>query len=327
MQLTTGVARPTPTDLQPGQVLARVVYAALNPVDYRIPELGVAARTMASFPLITGSDMAGIIEAVGPNVDSSIKKGTSIMARIGPAKPQGTLAEYVVLDKGTWTTVAGVDLKEAAGAVTVALTAYQSIKPYVNEGDKVFLNGGGGGLGIAGIQIAKLLGCHVTVSCSTDKIQLCKDLGADEVIDYKTSDVMTELTKHSAGMALIVDNVGNSPTDLYKRSDSILIPSGAYIYVGARMSFAAIWNLSNSLIRPTWLGGQSRKFVRLNVKTVDEDLKQIAAWMADGKLKTVLDSTFEFEKVQEAFDRMKTGKARGKVIVRVAGEKVGQSRI
>ncbi|PTD05051.1 Zinc-type alcohol dehydrogenase-like protein C16A3.02c [Fusarium culmorum] len=299
IRLAADVARPSPADLQP--VLAKVVYAALNPVDYKIPELGVAARALVDFPTTPGMDMAGTIEAA--------KKGVAIMARLDPMKSQGALAEYVVLDEGTRATATGVDMKEAAGAVTVALTAHQCIKPYVKEGDKVFLNGGGGGLGTTGIQVAKLLGCH-----------FCKDLGADEVIDYKKSDVTAELAKQGADMALIVDNVGNSPTDLYRRSDNILVPSGTYVYVGARMSPGTILNLSSSLMRPSWLGGQSRKFVMLMMKTVYEDLKQIAAWMADGKLKTVSDSTFEFEEAKEAYDKLKTDKCRGKVIVRVAGE-------
>jgi NADPH:quinone reductase-like Zn-dependent oxidoreductase len=252
MRLAADVARPSPADLQPGQVLANVVYAALNPVDYKIPELGVATRAMVGFPTTPGMDMAGTIEALGPDVDSKVKQGVAIMARLDPMKSQGTLAEYVVLEEGTWATAAtGVDMKEAAGSVTVALTAYQCIKPYVKKGDKVFLNGGGGGLGTAGIQVAKLLGCHVTVSCSTEKPQFCKDLGADEVIDYKKSDVTAELVKQGADMALIVDNVGNSPTDLYRRSGNILVPWGTYLYVGARISSGTILNLSSSLMRPS----------------------------------------------------------------------------
>jgi NADPH:quinone reductase-like Zn-dependent oxidoreductase len=321
LRLVEDAVCPQAADLQPGQVLAKVVSAALNPADYKLPEMGMATRAVVGFPKTPGMDMAGTIEAVGPEVGGDIKQGDAIMARLDPMKSQGALAEYVVLDEGTWVTASGVDMNEAAGAVTVALTAYQCIKPYVKEGDKVFLNGGGGGLGTAGIQIAKLLGCHVTVSCSGEKAQFCKDLGADEVIDYKQTNVTAELAKQGADKALIVDNVGNSPTDLYRRSDQILVPTGAYVYVGGRMSAGTILNLSSSLMRPSWLGGQSRRFVMIITKTVEQDLKQIASWMVDGKLKTVLDSTFGFEEAKEAYDKLKTDRCRGKVIVRVTGEK------
>ncbi|KAK0387537.1 hypothetical protein NLU13_3783 [Sarocladium strictum] len=321
LRLADDIPRPREADLQPSQVLVKVISAALNPADYKLPEMGMAARAVVGFPLTPGMDMAGVIEGVGAALGSKVKKGDAIMARLDPLKSPGALAEYIVLDEGTWVTANGVDMDEAAGAVTVALTAYQCIKPYVKEGDKVFLNGGGGGLGTTGIQIAKLLGCHVTVSCSTEKAQFCKDLGADEVIDYKKSNVTDVLAKQGADKAVIVDNVGNSPTDLYRRSDQILVPSGTYVYVGGRMSAGTIANFSSSLLRPSWLGGQSRKFVMVMTKTKEEELKQIAAWMEAGELKTVLDSTFAFEEVKEAYAKLKTDKCRGKVIVRVSSEK------
>jgi NADPH:quinone reductase-like Zn-dependent oxidoreductase len=264
-------------------------------------------------------DLAGLVEATGPGVEG-VEKNAAIMARMDPMAAKGPLAEYVVLDAGCWVTCPGVDMDQAAGTLTTALTAYQSFKPYVKEGDKVFINGGGGGLGTAAIQIAKLMGCHVTVSCSTGKMDFCKELGADEVIDYKTEDVTAQLVSRGADKVVIMDNVGNSPTDLYRRCDKILKESGVYVFVGGRVSAGSVANLASSLLRPGWLGGQRRKFVMALTKTVEEEAKQIASWMGEGKYKTLVDSTYGFEEAKEAYDRLKTDQCRGKVIVHVAGQ-------
>jgi NADPH:quinone reductase-like Zn-dependent oxidoreductase len=87
----------------------------------------------------------------------------------------------------------GVNPDDAATIGIAGETAYRSIVPNVQTGDRVFINGGSSGTGTFGIQIAKLLGCHVTVSCSTSAIELCKELGADEVFDYTKTDLIAEL--------------------------------------------------------------------------------------------------------------------------------------
>jgi NADPH:quinone reductase-like Zn-dependent oxidoreductase len=265
-------------------------------------------------------DMAGVVEAVGPDAGDKVKKGDAIMARMDPLKAPGSLMEYVVLENGDWVHANGIDKDQAAGAGTAALTAYQCLRPYVEEGDKVFINGGGGGVGLTGIQIAKILGCHVTVSCSEEKAEFCKELGADEVIDYKKLDVTEELLKRGQVMKVIMDNVGNSPANLYNRCDGILKEDGVYCYVGGRMSAKTMWNTGGSLLRPGWLGGQKRKFVMFMTKTVKEHLEEIAGWMKEGKLKMVIDEVFGFEEVDKAFAKLKTDKCRGKVIVRVSEE-------
>ena len=319
LQLAQDVPRPRADELQQGQILVKVVSTGINPADYKVPELGVVARAVYRFPMTPGMDLAGLVEATGPGVEG-VGKNDKIMARMDPRSNWGPLAEYVVLEAGTWVPCAGVDMDEAAGTLTTALTAYQCFKPYVKEGDKVFINGGGGGLGTAGIQIAKLMGCHVTVSCSTGKIDFCKGLGADEVIDYKKEDVTAELVRRGADKVVIMDNVGNSPTDLYRRCDKILTEAGAYVFIGGRISPGSVVNMASSLLRPGWLGGQRRKFVAAVTRTVEEDARQIAEWMSEGKYKTLVDSTFAFEEAKEAFERLKTDQCRGKVIVRVASQ-------
>ncbi|KZL86281.1 zinc-binding dehydrogenase [Colletotrichum incanum] len=312
------VPAPAASSLKANQVLVQVVAAGINPADYKFPDLGIVAKAMIPFPKCPGMDFSGRAVAVGPAI-TDIKAGDLVVGRVDPMVAQGTLSEYLVAERDGVAAVPGaVDLEQAGAVGTAALTAYQTIVPYVKAGDKVFINGGSGGTGTFGIQIAKAVGCHVTVSCSTAKAELCKSLGADDIIDYKTTDVVDALRAQGKVFALVVDNVGNSPPNLYKASDDFLFPQGHFKFVGGAISFAQVKSLVPSMVLPGFLGGAKHKFEAFLTKNSHEDLAQIAAWMAEGKVKTVVDSTFEFEDVVKAYEKLKEGSAAGKIVVRVA---------
>ncbi|KAJ0160199.1 Zinc-type alcohol dehydrogenase-like protein C16A3.02c [Colletotrichum tanaceti] len=316
------VPTPAASSLKPNQVLVQVVAAGINPADYKFPDLGLVAKAIISFPRCPGMDFAGRAVAVGPAV-TDIAPGDLVVGRLDPMAAQGSLSEYTIADRDGIASVptagaAPVDLEQAAALGTAALTAYQNIVPYVKAGDKVFINGGSGGTGTFGIQIAKAVGCHVTVSCSTAKADLCRSLGADDVIDYKTADVVADLRARGNVFAVVVDNVGNSPPNLYKASDDFLLPGGHFKFVGGAVSLAQARSLVPGLLLPAFLGGARHKFEIFFTKNSHDDLARIAAWVAEGKVRTVVDSTFEFEDAVKAYEKLKQGSAAGKIIVRVA---------
>ncbi|OHE98165.1 zinc-binding dehydrogenase [Colletotrichum orchidophilum] len=325
LTLTT-VPTPSATTLTPTQVLVQVVAAGINPADYKLPDLGLVAKAMVSFPRCPGMDFSGRAVAVGSEI-TDIAPGDLVVGRVNPLGTHGSLSEYLVADRDgiaafphdPAAAAAAAESLEQAGAVgTAALTAYQTIAPYVKAGDHVFINGGSGGTGTFGIQIAKALGCAVTVSCSTAKEALCKSLGADEIIDYKTSDVVSVLRSKGKVFSVVVDNVGNSPPNLYKASDDFLLAGGHFKFVGGAVSLAQVSSLVPSLFLPGFLGGAKHKFETFMTKNVHADLAQIAAWMAEGKVRTVVDSTYEFEDAVKAYEKLKEGSAAGKIVVRVA---------
>ncbi|KAL0936207.1 zinc-binding dehydrogenase [Colletotrichum truncatum] len=319
IQSLTLATVPTPSadKLKDNQILVQVVTAGINPADYKFPDLGLVAKAMISFPKSPGMDFAGRAVAVGSAV-TDIQPGDAVVGRLDPMGAQGSLSEYVVADREGCAAIPGQADFEQAGAVgTAALTAYQTIVPYVKEGDRIFINGGSGGTGTYGIQIAKAVGCHVTVSCSTAKAALCKELGADEIIDYKTADVVGKLREAGKVFALVVDNVGNSPPNLYKASDDFLLPDGHFKFVGGAISFAQVTSVLPSAFLPGFLGGAKHKFEAFLTKNSHADLSQIASWMAEGKVKSVIDSTFEFEDAVKAYEKLKEGSSAGKIVVRV----------
>ncbi|KAG9499552.1 hypothetical protein J7337_008009 [Fusarium musae] len=308
---------PKPSTLKPGQILVKVSSAALNPADYKVCELGLASRLITSFPKIPGMDLSGRVVSVAQDV-ADAKEGDFVLARASPTKAWGSLAEYTILDKEGYSVIPeSLDMDQAAGVGTAGLTAYQSIAPYVKSGDKVFINGGSGGVGLWGIQIAKVLGCSVTVSCSTGKAELCRSLGADDIIDYKTSDVIAELKKRGQVFSHCVDNVGDAPPNLYASSNNFLLPGSSFVFVGGHVSAKSVLSLTTNLVRPSFLGGVKAKFATYATANKKKDLDQLRDWLVEGKVKTVIDSTFGFKEADKAFEHLKKGSSGGKVMIHV----------
>ena len=156
----------------------------------------------------------------------------------------------------------------------------------MKKGDRVFINGGSGGTGTFGIQIAKALGCSVTTTCSGPNVELCKSLGADEVIDYRTTELVPHLKRQGAQYDLIVDNV-NTP-DLYWNAQHYLRPEGAYVPIAGEFKLTSIMAMMTMLFIPRWLGGGQRNVQVRMVKNNAEHYSQIAEWMEEGKVKTVV---------------------------------------
>lgn len=308
-----GVPKPHITD---DQVLVEVYSAALNPADYKVPELGLVARGVVPSPSTPGMDFCGKVCETGHKA-ASYHVGQMIYGVCSGPLGHGSLGQYIAVSKETIAAVpTGLKVDHMAGVGVAGLTAYQSIVPNVKSGDKVFINGGSGGTGIFGIQIAKALGCHVTTACSSANIELCKSLGADEIIDYKSMDLVETLKKEGQVFSLVVDNVG-TPSNLYKECHHFVVHHGKFAQVGAEMGVSsAIQHVSNMLL-PGILGGGRRKYEFVVLKAKHEALVQLAKWIDEGKVQTIIDSVWEYDDAPRAFEKLKTHRAKGKVVVHV----------
>ena len=299
------------------QVSVQVVSMSLNPVDYKFPELPLVGGLVASPPASPGIDYCGRVVSVGAAMTSVLQPGQLVFGRLDKPTKLGTLGQYITAPRdGCVPLPSGVDPDQAAAIGTAGLTAYQCIVPNVQQGDKIFINGGSGGTGTFGIQFAKLKGCHVTTCCSTPNVQLCKDLGADEVIDYKTTNVCQELKARGTQFSLVVDNVGE-PYELYKASESFLKPGSKFVQVGAAVSLSGLYSILSRVCWPGILGGGTRKLDLIQVANKAQDFVQIGEWMKEGKVRAVIDSTWELEDAAKAYAKLKTGRARGKIVVHV----------
>ena len=141
-------------------------------------------------------------------------------------------------------------------------------------------------------------------------------LGADEVIDYKTSDVVKELSAKGQTFTLVVDNVG-TPDNLYTSSHHFLNNNGNFIQVGAGLHLSDIFSLLSRMLWPGFLGGGKRPYRFLGVASKYDDFVQIGQWMKEGKVRSVIDSAFDFSDGPKAYEKLRSGRAKGKIVVHV----------
>lgn len=166
IQLNASATIPTQQrSLASGESLIQVHAAALNPVDYKLPELPVVGRMAITKPATPGLDFAGKVVQVGP--DCRVKVGQMVFGKLEPKQQFGTLGQYIIGSKaGTVPIPDGITTEQAATIGVCGLVTYQALAPNVKAGNRVFINGGSGGTGTFAVQIAKALGCHVTTTCS-----------------------------------------------------------------------------------------------------------------------------------------------------------------
>lgn len=294
-------------------VLVQVLSASLNPADFKVPEMGLVARRLViGTPASPGMDFCGRV--VGGNA-TAFSPGQLVYGCLSRPSQFGSLGEYLVASADLLAHVPeGVEVDHAAAIGIAGQTAYQSLAGYVSAGEKVFINGGSGGCGIFAIQIAKEMGCHVTTTCSTKNVEFCRGLGADEVLDYSVEeDLVATLRERGVVFDHIVDHIGY-PAPLYRESHHFLAPGKAFVQVGA----SAMSTFVDRLVWPGFLGGGKRKYVIFFFKNTREDLVKIGEWVQKGAVKIQLDTAFEFEDAIQAFDKLRSGRARGKIVVHVA---------
>lgn len=321
LKINPSARLPTP---KRDQHLVQIIAIALNPVDYKPAEIPGVARFAITKPATPGIDFAGSI--VRPAPGSPLKAGQLVFGTSGSSPlAGGALAEFAV--SRTNSTVAvpdSVDLVDAATVGVAGMTAYQSIVPRVKKGARIFINGGSGGTGVFGIQIAKAVGCHVTTTCSATNVELCKSLGADEVVNYKKESVLEALRARGHKFDHVVDNVGTNK-ELVWHCHEFMQPGAVYVMVGGEPSLEYLADTLKRKFWPGFLGGMKGKVVGFWPQPKAEDLQQIGEWMNTGKIKPVIDQKFLFEEAPQAFEKLKTGRAKGKIVIDVASKTYKQA--
>ncbi|KAJ5755499.1 Polyketide synthase enoylreductase [Penicillium manginii] len=297
------------------EVIVKVLSAGLNPADFKVPEMGLAATHLViGMPATPGMDFCGRVVSTGPSA-THFKPGQLVYGSQSRPVKFGSLGEYLSIPA---TFVAplpeGVEIDQAAGIGIAGQSAYQALLGYVKEGDKVFINGGSGGCGLFAIQIAKNMGCHVTVTCSTRNVELCYRMGADNVIDYTAEeDLVAGVKRQGVIYDHIIDHIG-LPSPLYFQCHHFLKPDGVFVQVGA----SSMLTFAGRLAWPSILGGGKRKYVIFFFANTGQHLLKLGEMMEEGNLQTQVDSVYEFEDTVQAFEKLRSGRARGKIIVHVA---------
>ena len=295
--------RPVPKS---GQVLIEVHAASVNPRDWLLREGRYVFRhLMRGFPLILGSDVSGVVVESGPNA-TRFRPGDAVFGMQTPLGRMGGYAEYVAIDERALAAKpANLSHEEAAAVPCAGLTAYGALVRIgrTAPGSRVAIIGASGGVGTYAIQLAKALGATVAAVTSAGNAALVRSLGAEQVIDYKTERYETLLR----GQDLVLDAIGR---ESLKKCAPVLTPRGRYVTTipnAATMSRALV-----SRLLP-----MSRSSHVIFVRADGEDLRQIASWMAEGKVRSVIDAVYPLSDVRAAHERSRTWRTRGKLVLRV----------
>ncbi|KAH6919009.1 quinone oxidoreductase [Coprinopsis sp. MPI-PUGE-AT-0042] len=318
---------PVTKKVPAGKVLVRVQAAALNPVDHKTLE--TMPNFVANRPRVSGTDFAGYI--VDPS-DSDFKAGDPVFgyAHLVYARKskQGALGEYVVVPAHDVARLpSNIKPIEAAGVTLTAVTALQILEDaQLEEGQTVLINGGSTSVGLFVIQIAKIKGAKVVAVASGKKEELCRRLGADEFIDYTKIGLPLHeyLVKNPPPVKynVIVEAVGLLDPSLYTYSKPYLAPNGAFLSVGPQpsMTMKAFWDTLRlmAVFLPSVVTGFKPRWKFVLTDSEDgRKLRQVQQWLEEGKIKPLIDSEYSFEDTLKGFERIMTGQATGKVVIKV----------
>jgi NADPH:quinone reductase-like Zn-dependent oxidoreductase len=293
--------------------------ASVNPIDYKTRAGLVKALLPYRMPLILGSDVAGVIDAVGAQV-RDLQVGQRVAARLSK-KRIGAFAEYVIVDQQNLARIPDLVSSEQAAAVALAgLTAWQCLTEIlqVKTGQRVLIHAGSGGVGHLSIQLAKQLGAHVTTTAAAANHQALQTLGADVCVDYKTTDFQSVCAPFDA----VLDSQGG---DTLMRSIAHTKAGGAVVSIGDKPTPEVAHEFGKPILAPVfwWLSRKPRaaakqRRVRYRYWFMREDgaqLAQLLAMLENGALQVWIDQRFPLAQADQALAFAEAGKVRGKVLI------------
>jgi NADPH:quinone reductase-like Zn-dependent oxidoreductase len=296
--------KPFPKD---DEVLIKVHAASINDWDWGLLHGDFVNRMLNGLlkpkRKILGSDIAGRIEAVGKNV-ARFKTGDDVYGDL--SGQWGGFAEYVCARETSLALKpATMRFEEAAAIPQAAMLAVQGLidKGKIHAGQKLLINGAGGGVGTFGLQIAKTFGVEITGVDKTNKLDMMRSLGFDHVIDYTKED----FTKNGQRYDLILDVKTNRPMRDYVRA---LNPEGIYVTVGGDMS-----RLLQVLLLGAWISRFNKKHIRIVALKPNKDLEYMNKLFEAGKVKPVIDGPYRMDEIQKAFELFGKGDHKGKIVI------------
>jgi NADPH:quinone reductase-like Zn-dependent oxidoreductase len=294
--------------------LVRVRAAALNPADWHIVRGDPLVARLMGVGLtrpkarVAGIDAAGVVEAVGANV-RGLRIGDEVLGFC-----RGAFAEYacaaadLVVPKP-----ANLTFEQAAAVPIAATTALRGIRDVgqVKAGQRVLVNGAGGGVGTYAVQIAAALGAEVTGVCSTRSVELVRSIGAAHVVDYTAQDFTDGQTRYD----VIFDNVSSLPLTRLRRA---LTPKGILVLNGGGSPghvFGPVAGILRAVVANTFV---SQRLRPLPSRQNREELLAVTGLIEDGKLTSVVDRTYPLAETAEGLRHVERGHSRGKAVVSVA---------
>lgn len=294
----------------PGELVVRQQASSVNPLDWHqlrgtpyLVRLGRGLRRPTTPGL--GADISGVIEAIGEGVE-----GWAVGDEVFGFGRAAWAERVVVSATGVVRRPPGLSALDAGGVGVAAITALQALtRAEVSRGQRVLVHGASGGVGTFAVQLAKLLGAHVTAVTSTRNLALVARIGADDVVDYTVDDVVQGVPRFD----VVLDLVGDRSVRELRR---VLTPTGTLVRCG---------NPGGDWIGPLLALAECaivtrvsrHRVIALLAKRDRDDLQRLADWLGTTALRVVVDEVLPLEQVADAVARSESGRARGKILLSI----------
>ena len=291
----------TMPNLSAGKVLVNIKIAGINPIDWKIREGYMQQMIHLQFPSTLGMDFSGVIKQVGEDVSSDFKQGDEVYGQAGVTS--GGSGAFSELALANATSIAHKPKRlshiQAAALPLVGVSAWQALVEHIglSKGQKILIHGGAGGIGSIAIQLAKNLGAHVATTTSSDDKQFVQDLGANEVIDYKTQTFEDLVHDYDA----VFDTVGG---ETYTRSFRVLRKGGIIVSMLEQQNLELMEQFGVKAVS---------QFTQVN----RERLFKLAEWVDQNKVNVHIDKTFSLDEVGKALDYLRDIHPRGKIVLAI----------
>ena len=289
-----------------GEILIHIRAAGVNPFDMAV--IGGYLKDMMEhrFPLVPGVDAAGVVEQVGPGV-TQWGVGDEVFGQFNkPVAGEGTYADYVVVPVGGLIArkPASIDFAQAAALPTAGLTALESVNAVAPRGgDTVLIVGAAGGVGSYAVQIAAHRGARVIATGRQGREEYLRSLGAGEVVDYTTSDIVeTVKSTHPEGIDGLIDVVSRDPA-LLQRNAQVLRPGGRVA--------SAMGAVNSEALAQQGIEGTN---IMAGSATGPHGLEELAAMVTTGELKVPIAHVFSLEETPQALAQLQSG-VQGKLVL------------
>lgn len=282
-----------------GQVLVEVYAAAVNPFDWKVREGDMKDVIPLQFPAILGGDLAGVVAELGEGV-TGFTIGDEVYGQADAVSSHGSYAEFAPVKA---TSLApkpkNLDFITAAATPLAGVSAYQALVDHagLQNGQKVLIHGAAGGIGTFAVPLAKHIGAYVAATAATEDIDYAKELGADEVIDFKTQDFSTILKNFD----VVYDTVGG---ETFVKSHQVLKKGGIIVTMAAQPDPALAEEHGVT---------QIAQYSKVN----PERLAKLSELLEQGILKVNVDKVYPLDEASEALAYLHSGQHRGKVVLKV----------
>lgn len=291
--------------VNPDEVLVRIKAAGVDQIDIKSRKgEGMVNYLKQQHPMILGWDISGVVSKVGSQV-KTFQPGDAVFGTVLFPGPGSSYAEYAAAPASQLAfKPENISHAEAAAATQSPLTAWQALVDtgHVGRGDRVLIHGGAGGVGNYAIQIAKQKGCYVITTVSEADKAFVRELGADEVIDYRKQKFEEEIKE----VDFVLDTIGG---DNFVRSLKVLKPEGMIVLLPSDKRAGAEKVVAEQHIK---------NYRHLLMHSSGRDMQSIAGLIREGAIKIHVDKAYPFEDIPRAHEQLEKGKVRGKIVIVLA---------